>query len=254
MKHNQITFFSAVPGIAETFPIRHAKDVLPSWLQTARLEHLKGDKRDQTVVRCPGIVDILTTGYIISTWHDFDINIDRDGKVYFLAPDERITKMLVDKDSLQMQNGDGMAKYLPKRPWSHPNILKINTPWNIVAPKGLKFLMIPLPYSEFLDFESNTGILDPGYSTELNVQGYLNLGPGNHSFKAGTPIAQIIPLSNENYKMVVRDMNEEDKKWYSKRSWLNLFSFVYHRTKVKEAYERHVDESTKKCPFHFWKK
>jgi hypothetical protein len=249
----EIVFFSTVKGLAETFPIRLAKDVLPAWLQTARLEHIKGDKRDQTIVRCPGIVDLLTTGYIISTWHDFDLSIDRDGKTYFVAPDERITKMLVDKDSLQMQQGDGMAKHLPKRPWSHPNILKINTPWSVIAPKGLKFLMIPLPYTDAFEFESNIGILDPGYSTELNVQGYINLGPGKHSFKAGTPIAQLIPLSSENYKMIVRDMDAVDETWYKKRSFLNMFSFVYHRNKVKEAYEQHVDKTTKKCPFHFWK-
>lgn len=249
----EIVFFSTVPGLADTFPIYHARDVLPQWLQTARLEQLKGDKRDQTIVRCPGIVDILTTGYIISTWHDFDINIDRDGKVYFLAPDEKITKMLPDKDSLQMQNGDGMAKHLPKRPWSHPNILKINTPWNVLAPKGLKFLVLPIPYTDAFDFESNMGILDPGYSTELNIQGYLNLGPGKHSFKAGTPIAQLIPLSSDNFKITVRDMNETDEKWYKKRGWLNFFSFVYNRNRVKEAYEKHVEDTTKKCPFHFWK-
>jgi hypothetical protein len=249
----EIVFFSAIPGLAETFPIRHARDMLPSWLQTARLEYIKGDKRDQTVVRCPGIIDILTTGYIISTWHDFDINIDKDGKVYFLAPDEKITKMLPDKDSLQMQNGDGMAKHLPKRPWSHPNILKINTPWNILAPKGLKFLVVPLPYTDGFEFESNMGVLDPGYSTELNIQGYLNLGPGKHSFKAGTPIAQIIPLSGETFKTTVRDMNDTDETWYKKRKWLNFFSFVYNRNRVKEAYERHVDTTSKKCPFHFWK-
>ena len=253
MKKNEIIFYSTIPGMAEIFPVRHAREVMPEWLQTARIEYAKGNKRDQTIVRCPGIVDLLTTGYIVTTWHDFDVNIDKDGAMYFVAPDERTTKLLGDKNSLQAQNGDSMAKHIPKRPWSHPNILKINTPWNVIAPKGVKFMIIPLPYTELLDFESNIGILDPGYSTELNIQGYVNLGPGNHSFKAGTPIAQIIPMSSESFTTTIRDMNSDDEKFNKKKPWLNLFSFIYSRNRAKDVYEKHVETTTKKCPFHFWK-
>ena len=56
---------------------------------------------------------------------------------------------------------DGIAKNIPKRPWSWPDIVKINTPWHVMAPKDVKFLIIPLPYTPFFDFEACLGILDP---------------------------------------------------------------------------------------------
>lgn len=242
----KITFFSTIPGVAEMFPILPAKEVLPKWLQAARIEHLKGDKRNQTITRCPGVIDVLTTGFVVTTWHDFDIEIT-DHNISLIIPDKVLTEML-EKDSLQIQSGDGMAKFIPQRPWSQKSILKINTPYQIIAPKGLKFLMIPLPYTDFFSFESNTGILDPAYSSEMNVQGFLNLGKGTYSFKAGTPIAQLIPLSSESFELVCRDMTPEDEKWKKKRAFFNNFSFVFQRTRVKEAYNNYV-KSISKCPF-----
>jgi hypothetical protein len=242
----KITFFSTVPGVAEMFPVVPAKEFLPKWLQTARIEHLKGDKRDQTIVRCPGIIDVLTSGYIVTTWHDFDITITED-KISLIIPDKVLTEMLA-KDSLQIQSGDGMAKHIPQRPWSQKSILKLNTPYQIIAPKGVKFIMIPLPYTDSFEFESNIGILDPSFSSELNVQGFLNLGRGTHSFKAGTPIAQIIPMTNETFELVCRDMTVEDERWLKKRSFLNNFSFVFQRNRVRDVYNNYV-KSLSKCPF-----
>jgi hypothetical protein len=244
----KIIFFSSVAGVSELFPVLPAKDFLPKWLQTARIEHMKGDKRDQTIVRCPGIIDVLTTGYVVTTWHDFDVTIT-DDKISLIIPDKALTELL-NKDSLQIQSSDGMAKHIPKRPWSQHSILKLNTPYQIIAPKGVRFLMIPLPYTDSFNFESNIGILDPAFSSELNVQGYLNFGKGTHHFKAGTPIAQIIPMTNENFEMICRDMTPEDERWLKKRSFLNNFSFVFNRNKVKDVYNNYV-KSISKCPFHF---
>lgn len=250
----KIEFFSTVSGVAETFPIKHAKDVMPGWVQTARLDYMKSDKREQTVVRCPGVIDILTTGYVIQTWHDFDITFAQD-KVSITIPDQGINELL-GKHSLQIQTADGLAKNIPKRPWSQRPILKINTPFQVLAPKGVRFIMIPLPYTELFDLESTPGILDPGYSSEINVQCYMNMHVGTKTIKAGTPIAQLIPLTDEKFEMICRDATENDLDWAKKRSFFGLFGFIYNRNKAKDAYDRHVEKhfEEKKCPLHFWKK
>lgn len=250
----KIEFFSVVPGVVEAFPVRYAKDVIPNWLQTARLDYMKSDKRDQTVVRCPGVLDILTTGFVIQSWHDFDITFTQE-KVSLTIPGQEINDML-GKHSLQIQTAEGLAKNLPKRPWSQRPILKINTPYQVLAPKGIRFIMIPLPYTELFDLEATPGILDPGHSTEINIQCYMNIGYGTKTIKAGTPLAQLIPLTDEKFEMVCRDATDKDREWTKKRHFLGLSSFVFNRTRSKESYERHVDEHFKesKCPFHFWKK
>ena len=248
----KIEFFSTVPGVAETFPILPAKEVMPNWVQVARADYMKSDKREQTVVRCPGVIDLLTTGYVIQAWHDFDI-IFTDEKVSIVIPDKGINDVL-GKHSLQIQTAEGLAKNIPKRPWSQRPILKINTPFQVFAPKGVRFLMIPLPYTEHFDLESNPGILDPGYSTEINVQCYMNMGNGKRTIKAGTPLAQLIPLTDEKFEMICRDATPNDMKWVQKRAFFGLFGFIYNRNRAKESYERHIEGIEKKCPFSWFKK
>ena len=237
----KIEFFSSVPGLAETFPIRPAREVLPNWVHVARADYLKQkDKREIHIFKCPGIFELFGTGYILPAWHDFEIESTEIG-FRVTIPDGSLNDIL-GKETLQSQHSDGVAKFLPKRPWSVASILKINTPWQVLAPKGLKFLMIPLPYTDDFRFESCSGILDPGISSELNVQGYWNVPMGKQVIKAGTPLVQIIPMTEKTYDYIVRDKNASDELWMAKRKYLNFFAFMFNRPKIKEAYERHVNQ------------
>jgi len=237
---NRIEFFSTVPGVAETFPIRASREVIPKWVHAAKADYVKNkDRHDIHIFKCPGIFEMYTTGYILTSWHDFEIETD-GSRFRMTIPDAKLETFL-DKTCLQEQTFNGVAKFLPKRPWSTQSILKINTPWHVLAPKGVKFLMIPIPYSDNFDFESCIGILDPALSTELNVQGYWNnLSKGLHYVRAGTPLAQLIPITERTLDFVVRDMDKFDELWIKKRKYLNYIGFMLNRTKIREAYERFI--------------
>ena len=101
--------------------------------------------------------------------------------------------------------------------------------------------MLPLPYPDTFEFESAIGLLDPSISSEINIQGYWNLQNQSHTIKAGTPLCQIIPVTEQSLKLVVRDMNYKDELWIKKKKYLNYFSFILNRQKVKEAYVRHFN-------------
>ena len=238
----KIEFYSTVPGVVETFPVKAARDCIPAWMQLAKQEYLK-DKSALNVFRCPGIVELLTEGFIVHAWHDIDVTQLQDGHLAGSCPSEEL-QTLLGYPPVQVQGGDSIGKFLPKRPWSHKDFLKINTPWCVNAPRGVRLMIMPVPYAETLQFESTTGILDPGISNDINIQGYVNaLG----TIKAGTPIAHIVPLTEKKYDLIVREMNAKDELWQSKKKFLNNFSFVLNRKKVKEAYETHNES---KCPFH----
>jgi len=229
----KIEFFSSVAGVAETFPILSAKDCVPNWVTTARAEYVKSDKKEMHIYKCPGIVDILTTGFVVTAWHDIEI-VPRNDVVNVTIPDGKLNELL-GKDSVQIQSPNGVAKHIPKRPWSHKGIVKINTPWHVWS--KCKLLMIPMPYSEYFDFESASGILDPGIANEINIQGYWNTQTS--TIKAGTPLCQIIPLTEKQYTMTCRDANKRDKLWIEKRKFFNNFAFVLQRQKLKQAYEKY---------------
>lgn len=236
----KIEFFSKVYGVADTYPILNAKDIIPNWVQEARMDYVKSDKRDLHIFKCPGIIDVLTAGFVVTAWHDTDIESTPD-KMTITIPDVGLNELLDKRgNTTQLQTAQGVAKYLPKRPWSQKSIVKINTPWHVLAPRNVKFMFIPLPYTDQFLFESTIGILDPGISSEVNVQGYWNVDYGKHTIKAGTPLCQIIPLTEKQYSMVCRDMNNRDELWLKKRKFLDNFSFVLQRNKLKEAYYKHI--------------
>lgn len=231
----KIEFYSSVSGVVDSFPIQYSKESIPEWLSLAKHDYLK-NKQSLSIFRCPGIVEILTSGFTVTTWHDIEIKANNLDELYGVCPSEEL-ETLLGYPPIQIQKGDGISKHLPKRPWSHRDILKINTPWCVMVPRDIKLLVLPLSYSTNFLFEASAGILDPSISNAINIQGYINsLG----LIKAGTPIAQIIPLTEKKYELIVRDMNESDKIWQKKKKYLNCFSFILNRKKIKESYLKHV--------------
>jgi|LauGreDrversion4_2_1035121.scaffolds.fasta_scaffold29647_2 hypothetical protein len=233
----KIEFFSSIEGVAGAFPIRPAQEVIPKWVYAAKTDYMKSDKKDIHIYKCPGIFDMFTTGYIISNWIDVEIKTNEVG-FNVTIPDPTLQDLL-GKDIIQSQVHDGLAKHIPKKPWSVKSILKLNTPWHVITPKNVKLLILPLPYPDTFEFESAIGVLDPSISTEINIQGYWNLQNQSHTIKAGTPLAQIIPMTEQQLELVVRDKNKHDELWLQKRKYLTYFSFIFNRLKTKEAYNGH---------------
>lgn len=234
----KVEFFSTIAGVAEFYPVLPAKEVLPNWVERCRDDYLRSNKQIIHTFRCPGIFDLMATGFVITAWHDMLVEVTPT-KINITTPNEQL-KMLSGKPTITMQ--DDVAKFFPKRPWSQQQILKINTPWNVLAPKGLKFLHIPLPYSDFFDFESVMGIHDPSVASDINIQGYINKLAGSFTIKAGTPICQLVPMTEKNVTHVCRDMNKSDELWFKKKKFFDSCTFVLQRNKIKEAYNNFVEK------------
>jgi hypothetical protein len=234
----KIEFFSSIDGVAETYPIVESRTEIPQWMRNAQQEFKQMKHYDFHIARCPGIIDVFTTGYIVKAWHDIAIKSTESGLETVVPAIE--LENLLEKPAVQVQGAQGVAKHIPKRPWSNKHILKINTPWHIIS--DCKFLMIPIPYTDQFEIESCIGVLDPSISSEINIQGYVN-GLGEFTIKAGTPLAQLVPLSNSKYDFVVRDKNEKDTAWLKKRKFLNSISFNLSKAKINQAYRNFFNKS-----------
>jgi len=237
-----IEFFSTVDGLADACPIIPAKDYTAKWMAAARQDYIE-ELKMQTgkwshIYQCPGIFDLFNHGYIIPMWHDVSIKTNGNATGFsYLMPTDSLEKIIPSNPV--GKHIDGLDKFIPSRPWSLNNVIKLNTPWNVIAPKGIKFLLIPISYPDSFEFEAAPGILDPGYSSEINLQIHWNILNGEYVLKAGTPMAHLIPLSEENFNMVCRTMNEHDKKWIHKRTFFNHFTFKLKRNLIKEVYYKH---------------
>jgi|TARA_B110000908_G_scaffold75240_2_gene90621 hypothetical protein len=240
MKKQKIEFYSTIPGVADVYPITPAKEFSPRWMKACKADYIKNKsfKRPSHLQQCPGIFDLFKHGFIIPLWHDSLIRTERDKEGFaYVHPSEVLSDMR-EGDPVA-SHSHSITKWLPKRPQSIAPIMKFNTPWHVIAPKGVKFLMTAVAYTDTYEFEACTGILDPSVSTELNVQGYWNKHNGETMLRAGQPLAHLIPLTENEYDYEVRDANEHDLAWSKKRTYFHIHSFNLNKGLFKDMYHKH---------------
>ena len=243
----KIEFVSKIPGVVDLYPIVEAKDCLPRWAESARNNYIQNKKTQQGrfnhIYQCPGIFDLMTQGYIVPMWHDVIISTNGNPDEFgWTVPTSEILELNTDTDIIENQT-NGLGSLMPIKPWSLNTLIKINTPWNIIAPKNVKLLILPIAYPDRFEFESSIGILDPGYSNEVNIQMFYNVAKGDVTIKAGTPLAQIIPLSERDFTLICRDMNNWDKLWLQKKKYFENATFKIKRNKIKDLYHKHFGDS-----------
>ena len=242
----RIEFFNEIRGVADLFPIIEAKDYKPNWTKKAREDYLQNKDVDVHPYRCPGIFDLFNCGYIVRSWCDFSMTIPKetieDG-VFHGTVSSRDFQTISGRPIEEVIGGhpDRVMKFVPRPKGTLNNFTKISTLWHIVAPKGLKFLFLPLPYPDSFEFYNAPGILDPSINAEINLQLFWNI-TGSYFIQAGTPLGQLIPLTEKKYDFICRDMNTSDKNWLDKFLFFKKHSFnrtLTIRNKIKEIYKKH---------------
>lgn len=238
----KIEFFSTVDGLAEACPIIPASEYRAAWMKRAQSDYKdkikKSEGRLNHIYQCPGIFDLAKTGFIVPMWHDVAIEPHEGGDFKYTIPSSDLIDLSFGKEIISRQT-TGVETLMPVRPWTFGPLLKINMPWHVIAPKGVKMLMIPFPYPDSFEIESSIGMLDPSVSSEINVQAYCNVQRGRFVLKAGTPLAQLIPLTEKNYELVVRNATEKDLKWERKRKFLMNYTFTLKRNLIKDIYYKY---------------
>lgn len=246
MKNKKIIFFSEVPGLDEAVPIIPARKQKYKWAELSKQDYLERLKinnesdKFQHLYRCPGIFEIMQEGYIVPMWHDLNITTNGDKKTFeWEVPGEALQDFM---ESPIVGAHTINTKNLPYPKSSLECIIKLNTPWNIIAPKNLRLLILPITYPDTTDFTATPGILDPGYSNEVNIQLYWHKLNGKSFIKAGTPMMQIIPLSEKKYDLVCRYKTELDELWLKKKKFMQNFTFWYKKHISKKTYQEHFKD------------
>ena len=244
----KIIFFSVIDGVADAFPVAPAREFKFDWVANVKNSYKsKIEKHKHSRVahlaRCPGIFDLLNTGYIVPM--PWDIAIETNGDLQnfkWHGPTWDLENLFNKNNSSQGeclisgQLANGIDEYLPSPPDTLNVILKINLPWNVIVPPGMKFMMIPIPYPDGFEFEQVIGILDPAVSSEINLQLRWKVTNGIHTIKAGTPMCQLIPITDEKFQLEVRNATDKDKQWLLTRRYLNSCTFFKNRIMISRTY------------------
>lgn len=217
-----IRFYSLVPGIKELYPIIPAKSLKRDWItqnQTTSKCPIKkilgsgGQEHLGHSANCPGINKLVDTGWILCAPADFTIRTyGRDVDFKFEIP------ILFEKDTFWITSHPAsITECLLDRPNDTlSSLVKIDTPWRIQASDDIVLLQQHVPYNNQPHFTAASGIVDPKYSHEANLQLFWHVLEGEVTIKAGTPLIQYIPMHRKYlqsgfYDFSVDDADEQDK-------------------------------------------
>jgi hypothetical protein len=224
-KEPTIEFFSVIPEIAHLAPIQPLIKFKSNLIinSTKNLSQVKKKPEFEMqsnlhTAKCPGIINKSKLGWVMTTWQDLVIETYGDGvKFTWESP----------VDQRQMKNGDlvgEMLSFHPEHQYSNfvetdsntlKLVLKIQTPWRCIVPKGYYLHEGPLPYTDEKRFTTVEGFFsrESGVSN-LNVQLLWHVPNGKTLIKAGTPIAHYMLVPKNQPKLVVMEASEKQLKAY----------------------------------------
>ena len=241
-KKKWIRFYSMTPGVADLHPVIPASKLKRKWRKEALTSQAHRDEITikqcpakkatavwQTLltkvppvnfwshaVTCPALHGVMDNGYILPCPADIIIQLDGTGNFEW-------------KSTMEFYGGRYVSAHIPEQTQGMRNLvshnqnkdvldwtIKMETPWRIQAHKDIVFIQIPVTYWEEDRFSIATGLVDPRYSYEVNMQIFWHkTEPGEYIIKAGTPLAQWIPvnrdfLTSKAFDVVIETANKDD--------------------------------------------
>ena len=247
-KRKWVRFYSVQKGVSALQPWIPAKKVKRKWVTEALKKYYGKDSKCPVLkisrlwnhhqnkmmngvedadyqglfnhaVTCPALTTLFDTGWVMTCPADFLIKQDGKGEdfgwlsqVLFDSGGPTYVKAHVKEQT------EGMRHLVnPHAPVSD-TVVKLELPWRVQAHKDIVFLQIPVPYWDEDRFSVPTGIVDPSYSYEVNLQMFWHkIEEGEYLIKAGTPLAVWIPierkyLSDDEYDVIIESANDEDRR------------------------------------------
>lgn len=197
----QIIKFTNTIGVPEEYRPVPASKVIPDWYK--QTESYIGGKRQPTgqgdtsgtIKRCMPVFDAITAGYIICLPADVYIS-QKDGAPYY----EWSNFGLVQFHPVIQAPLHPKANAFPYPKWINP--------WAIKTAPGYSTLFVQ-PFHRESEFTILPGLVDTDtYSAAVNFPFVLNDIKFEGIIPAGTPIAQVIPIKRDQWKMKIGDADQ----------------------------------------------
>lgn len=224
------------------FKIKEAKRFWPDWWKQLPKAFINEGIEQATMKTCDGFLRMYKSSYMIPLWSDFDIQLtwlkDNNQLHYKWSFADGVT-------TLDRHPPEQFSGFLP-----HALHLKIVNPWMFSCTEEINFLVMT-PYWNHpitTSFQVCPGVVEFQYQSHLHLNSFLvpdRYGDTQYQFEAGTPIAQIFPLTERPVRLEFHySTKEEMHKYHHKTYGLGFFKNNYKR--LKEL----LKKEDVKCPVH----
>lgn len=208
----KIKFHCKLSEVLETYPILSSKTIKWQWLKESSIAYkkmLEQRGRQESIagtVKCPGMINIMQKGWVLTSWFDLTIYTDENetDRFRYSIPSE-IESYLADKEwnkgLVSWFSESEPALKIPTSQNDLHTLIKISTPWTVEIPKGKALLMMPIPYPDNPEFSAVHGILEEGDFYDINAIIKIHKRPGELFIPAGTPLCQMIVIDQKDEKI-----------------------------------------------------
>lgn len=195
--------FTNTMGVPEEFAPKPATSFVPDWYKNME-SYMGGEKKPTgegqttgTLKRCMPVFDVITQGYIITTYVDIfvsqkeqpDANGELKGIPWYEWP---------SFGPIQFHPIEQAPTHPAKNGAPYPKVIN---PWGIKTPPGYS-TMFMAPVHRDNVFTILPGVVDTDtYTAPVNFPGVLTDVKFKGLIPAGTPIVQVIPFQRESWTM-----------------------------------------------------
>ena len=219
----------------DLFSINHSKNFIPDWWKKVPKAYRYGDNfyDAPTIKTCPGFTELYKKGVMIPLWSDLDIQSNKDGYKYQFADQE---------SSIEYNHPDAVGSIIDTM---NVHSIKLSSPWIFECSHKVDWLYLnPMWNTETMDVITAPGTVKFNHAIRSNINLMIRRGlDRNISLSAGTPIVQVIPLTDREIEVRCHYVSRDEFR--DREVSMRSFFFGGYK-KVSELKEK----QQKKCPFH----
>lgn len=240
----KIKFYASIEGIEKHKSIipYPAKKYIPSWWTNIPNQHNDWP----TIRRCPAVPDFFSQGYILPMW--------RNIKIFEMNKEKQVVFSIMTNDPFKEINGHSdnqfLSHYSPRvGDREIDTVIKFDSPWNIITPKGWSTLVLPLFYEFNPYFTILPGVVDTDIFHQMNHPALLHSNGKHFELKSGDPLLMYIPFkrTKTNYEIISKnfDMDNHMQKitddWIRKQELESGLGFGFKNAYRKMQKEKRND-------------
>lgn len=206
-----VKFHSECTLITDEYPIYPAKEYKRKWVKNCAMAFQKykkvidGRSSLITAAKCPGLRDVMESGYIVTTWHDFTIETNEKGHEIFYPSlfEEFLKTVNLSHPKITTFDAKSGPMKIPTGN-NYDQIFKIFIPYSFEIPKGYELLIMPVQYDDDPKFSACYGKCD-GFQSDFNIHIFWHTKNGRVTIPAGTPLCQLVPIKKSSIGIEVKE-------------------------------------------------
>lgn len=213
--------FAPSGELIDYFPIVKAKDTPPTWFPS-----LPKPQETHTVRNCPGLKDLMGSGFMFPSWGEFEVTINTDGKADVNSPVSFYDMPPTSQHSIALEAPGA---------WPGYTNLKFHNPWYLYCNEPIKWLMVQPTWHQAdpLRWAPVTGAAEFRYLhfCHINTVWRIYNIPYTTKIKSGEPLLQIIPITE---RPVILKLDVMTDEIYKKKfqPWYHAFEYSYQKIRA----------------------